>query len=230
MDFSTPIAMPRGTHYGSEYYCVYSIRAGRVVHLFSKLEYFNFLTMDTDPSVEKLCEQPLKIEYLNDAGKTRHTVFDLWVKYKDGREELQEVKYSKELTDDSKGALRSQNQILVQRRWCEDNGVAYTVRTEKDIIKGQFLIQNLSVIAGLARRYTPQNESTFNSLIARYLDDADYDGRKSVTVRELIEKELLPIPYQWAHLAYMYVNGLVTMNLHTKSLDLNTEVKLLCRK
>lgn len=226
MDFSTPITMPRGSHYGSEYYCVYSIKAGRVVHLFSKLEYFNFLTMDTDPSVDKLCEQPLKIDYLNDAGEIRHTVFDLWVKYKDGREELQEVKYSKELTDSSKGALRSQNQILVQRRWCEDNSVDYTVRTEKNIIKGQFLIQNMSVIAGLARRYTPQIESTFNSLIVRYLNDADYDGQKSVTVRELIERGLLPPHFEWAHLAHMYVKGIITLNLENSPLDKDTEVKL----
>jgi hypothetical protein len=67
MTFTTPIEMPFSMHYGNEHYTTYSVKVGRVVNLFSKLEYFNFLTLETDPTVETFCEQPLEIEIREDA-------------------------------------------------------------------------------------------------------------------------------------------------------------------
>lgn len=66
MEFTKPIAMQRSTHYGNNYFSVYSNKIKRVVHLFSNLEYYNFLTLETNPQVETFCEQPLKIEIIQD--------------------------------------------------------------------------------------------------------------------------------------------------------------------
>ena len=225
MNFDKPIEMPRGSHYGCDYYILFSAKIGRVVRFFSKLEYMNFLSLELDPTVEKFCEQPLKIQITED-NKIKEAVFDMWVKYKDGREELQEVKYSKELTDDSKSAIRSQEQIRRQKHWCEDNNVPFVVRTENDLLKGEYLIQNQSVLAALVRRYTPNSAHYYDKLIVRYLEDAAHDGRKKVLVGELISKELLPIGCEWAHLAYMYANGMIGLNIATKPLDHKTEVRL----
>lgn len=228
MTFTKPIEMPRGTHYGSEYYTTFSVKAKRVVNLFSRLEYYNFLTLETSPTVETICEQPCQIDLIED-GKAKKAIFDMWVKFKDGREELQEVKYTKELTGDSMAAIRSQEQIRRQKHWCEDNGIQYVVRTEKDIICGTYAMQNLNVIAGLVRRYIPIDADYYNKLIIRYLEDACYDGRKKVLVRELISKELLPVADAWGHLAYLYVDGRIDLNINSKPLDIKTEVRLICQ-
>ena len=225
MTFTTPIEMPFSMHYGNEHYTTYSVKVGRVVNLFSKLEYFNFLTLETDPTVETFCEQPLEIEIRED-GKIKKAVFDMWVRYKDGREELQEVKYTKELSGDSAAAIRSQEQIRRQKHWCEDNDFPFVVRTEEDLLKGEYLMQNRSVIAGLVRRYTPTNAEHYNKLVIRCVEDAYYAGYKKILVNDLIRKELLPIGSEWGHLAYMYVRGMINLNISNKPLDLRTEVRL----
>lgn len=221
----TPIEIPRGTHYGNEFYAVYSVKVGRIVNLFSKLEYFNFLTLETDPTVETFCEQPLEIQIVED-GKVKKAIFDMWVRYKDGREEFQEVKYTKELSGDSAAAIRSQEQIRRQKHWCEDNNFSFVVRTEDDLLKGEYLIQNRSVIAGLVRRYTPTNAEHYNKLVIRCIEDAYYERRKKILMNDLITKELLPIGNEWAHIAYMYVRGMIDLNIGSKPLDLRTEVRL----
>lgn len=43
--------MARATHYGNNYYEVYSKKLKRIVSLFSSLEYTNFLTLEINPSV-----------------------------------------------------------------------------------------------------------------------------------------------------------------------------------
>ena len=47
MNFSKPIDMPISTHYGNNYYTVYSKKLHRICQFYSNLEYFNFLSLDT---------------------------------------------------------------------------------------------------------------------------------------------------------------------------------------
>lgn len=227
MTFTTPIEMPRGSHYGSDFYTVYSVKAGRVVNLFSKLEYYNFLALETDPNVETFCEQPCEIQIVED-GKAKKAIFDMWVRYKDGREELQEVKYSKELTGNSKSAIRSQEQIRRQKHWCEDNGIPFVVRTEAEIIDGQFSVPNRQVIANLVRRYNVDDSTEYyKKLVIRTLDDADYD-KKTLKIADLLLGEKLPIGQEWMLLCYLYVNGVIDLNIKNRPLDARLEVTL-CR-
>lgn len=58
---------------------------------FSNLEYENFLTLEMNPDVEFMCEQPLQIKIMVD-GILGKSVLDFWVKYNDRHEEIQEVK------------------------------------------------------------------------------------------------------------------------------------------
>lgn len=51
MNFDKPNDMARATHYGNNYYEVYSKKLKRIVRLFSSLEYTNFLTLEINPSV-----------------------------------------------------------------------------------------------------------------------------------------------------------------------------------
>ena len=74
MYFDKPIKMPRGTHYGSNYWEVYSKKMGRKACFFSNLEYHNFLTLEMNPDVIQMCEQPLEIEIMVDGKNLRHSV------------------------------------------------------------------------------------------------------------------------------------------------------------
>lgn len=225
MNFVTPLEHARSESYGSEFYCVYSVKARRIVTLFSKLEYYNFLVLETDPDVDTLCERPCQIDAVM-GDESKKLVYDMWVRFKNGREELQKIKYAKDLNGDSASAIRAQEQIRRQKLWCEENGLPFVVLTENDLLRGEYLMGNCSVIAGLVRRYTPTDADYYNKLIIRYINDANRDGHKKVLMGELLNKELLPFGSEWAHIAYMHVNGMINLTIKNKPLDLKTEVRL----
>ena len=155
MNFDQPLAMPRSTHFGNNYFAVYSNKLHRVCHFYSNLEYYNFLTLELDHEVTKFCEQPTEIQILQN-NELKRAILDMWVKYSDGREEFQEVKYEAELTGTDELSMRSQEQIRREAEWCKTNNIGFVVRTDKTISKGQFYLRNLNVMAAHLRRYIPK--------------------------------------------------------------------------
>ena len=218
MHFIEPILMPRGTHYGNNYWEVYSSKIKRKVCLFSNLEYENFLTLEMNPLIKHFCEQPLKVDVIIDGEESR-TVFDFWVKYQDGFEEMQEVKYSSELTGNDKSSLRTQSQIERQKFWCEQNHINYCIRTEETINKGKFFIRNYNIMAAKVRRYVPSNIDFLQDKIEEILV-----LEKKITIGELIQREELPENYELSFLSYLYYIGRIYMNIENKPLDFSTEV------
>ena len=73
--FTTPIKMPRGTHYGSNYWMFESKKIHRCVTAYSNLEYENLLTLEMNPEVEYYCEQPYSATVFV-GGKEYKTIFD----------------------------------------------------------------------------------------------------------------------------------------------------------
>lgn len=222
MNYTVPIEMPRGTHFGNNYHIVYSSKLKRKCCFFSDLEYYNFLSLEINPMVDTFCEQPAKIEIIEE-NKIRHVIFDMWVRYKNGREEFQEVKYESELTGNSKEALRSQEQIRKEQHWCDENNISFIVRTDKTIPSGRFFIKNANVIAARLRRYCPTEEKYYNPLILTALKKTNY-----LTISEMINSKLLPLNNEFNHLCYMYEKGLICMNIADRPIDMNTEV-ILCQ-
>ena len=223
MNFTSPIEMPRATHYGNNYYRTYSPKLNRVITCYSNLEYYNYLTLETNPLVKTFCEQPLKIEIIQD-DKVKYAIFDMWVKYHDGSEEFQEVKYSSELNGNDPSSVRSQEQIRRQENWCKDNAVKFVVRTEKDIIKGPFYLRNLNVISSRIRRYVPNENIYYQPRIIKALR---HNG--NLTIGELIKNKLLPIGNELNHICYLYSTGIIDMNIADRPIDNKLEVKL-CRQ
>ena len=219
MDFKKPINMPRGTHYGSNFFIVYSQKIKRNVKLYSNLEYYNFLNLEVDPNVSYFCEQPHKIDVVID-DKLSHAIFDMYVRYKDGTKELQEVKYEAELTNDDDSARRSQEQIRREQRWCEDNHYQFKVRTEKDIDKGKFWLQNLNVIAARRRQYTPTDNGFYKQQLQLVLK------KKTLTIEHLCDNRLLPIDYEMDHISYLYCQGFIDMDVANRPFDKRMEVRL----
>lgn len=217
--YQKPIEMPRGTHYGSDYWIAYSYKLKRMVHLYSMLEYANFITLEMDVAVEFFCEQPLKIEDLHSSTAKQVSVFDFWVQYKDSAHEFQEVKYSSELTDTTDSAMRSQQQIEFQRNWCLSNGHTYRVITEKDLYLGQFWIQNLELLHSHLLRYNPSERNDLQRLY-NILES------KSLSLEEIMSLKVLPLNYEWSVLAHQFYTGKINMNLKDRPLDNYTEVSL----
>ncbi|MFF2876161.1 TnsA endonuclease N-terminal domain-containing protein [Gottfriedia sp. NPDC057991] len=67
----------------------------------------------------EFCEQPLKIEYEYE-GKKRASIFEMWVKFRDGSEEFREIKYKSMLQNDHENYDDTMRQIQLQK-----NGVDF---------------------------------------------------------------------------------------------------------
>lgn len=224
MYFDKPIKMPRGSHYGSNYWEVYSKKMGRKACFFSNLEYHNFLTLEMDPNVMQMCEQPIEIEIMID-GKNEKSILDYWLKYTDGSEEIQEVKSVESLKEGSKDYIRTNVQIHKQKLWCEENNIPYTVRSEKEIYAGEYLIENFAIMASKVRRYKPPDDlRRYENLLIGYLE-----ASKTTEIRMLVESGRLPLGNEINLLCYMHFVGTIRMDIANRPLDIRTEVALIGR-
>ena len=145
----------------------------------------------------------------------------MWVLYRDGREEFQEVKYTSERTGDSAEAIRSQEQIRRERLWCTENNIDLVIRTEKNISQGRFFLNNANTIAARLRRYTPTEDEFYNPKVMNVLEKY-----KKISVKDLINNGLLPIHSEIDHLCYMYEKGLIDLNINNQPLGDRTEVTI----
>lgn len=131
---------PRG-HYGSNFWEVYSPRLRRNVHLYSDLEYDHWVLIELDPTIKTFCEQPLRIS-ANMEGKVVHSIIDMWIRWKDGREQFREIKYFSELAKES----TEKRQLKAQQAWATLHGHDYKIHTEKTIRANPLLIANWKII------------------------------------------------------------------------------------
>lgn len=220
MEYTVPIKMPRGTHYGSNYYEFLSRKLKRIVTAFSSLEYWNQICLEMDYNVEKYCEQPIETEVFFD-GKIHKTVFDVWVKYKDGREEFQEVKMAEELENETAVSGRSYKQIAIQKAWCEQNGKKYVVRTDRDIILGTHFIRNLLYLYPKVLRIE-STDSVAEKHILKFIDE-----RETVTVGQLINGGIISSQNGIDILANLYYKGeLCFSDLATEPFGFSMEVRI----
>lgn len=221
MYFEKPIKMSRSTHYGNNYWEVFSKKMKRKACFFSNLEYHNFLTLEMNPRVIQMCEQPLEIEVMID-GKIQKSILDFWIKYDDGNEEIQEVKSVESLTEGSNDYIRTREQIRKQKLWCEQNNIAYTIRSDKEIYVGEYTIENYAYMASRVRRYIiPEDIKSYRSVLIGYLDAC-----KKVDICMLIESGRLPLGNEINFLCYMHFEGVVCMSIDDRPLDNRTEVFL----
>ena len=154
----TPVPIKRSSKYGNNYWETYSPKMNRTVRLFSDLEYDNWVLVETNPAVDVFCEQPFEIQYSYD-GKPAKSIPDMWLKYKDGYQSLVEVKYSKELTPESKNYLKTDRQVNIQKSYCVEKGFNHRIRTEKDIRGDGIFLANMKMLLpyikkqGVSHRY-----------------------------------------------------------------------------
>ena len=218
MDYTVPVKMPRSTHYGNNYYEFRSRKLKRTVTAFSNLEYWNQICLEMDYQVEKYCEQPLETEVYFDS-HTYKTIFDIWAKYIDGREEFQEVKLAEELENENAVSGRSFKQIAIQKAWCEQNGKKHVVRTDRDILLGTHYIRNLLYLYPKALRIEG-TDVVAEKHILKYVGDRGFS-----TVGQLINGGIISSWNGIDVLADLYYKGKVWFgNIENDPFSFETEV------
>lgn len=216
--YNTPIIMPRGTHYGSDYWIIYSKKLQRQVHLYSMLEHANFIVLEMDSHVEYFCEQPLKITDINDT--RQQSIFDFWVYFTNGTHEFQEVKYSNELTETTESALRSQKQITFQSNWCKKQNHAYRVVTEKDLYQSEYYINNLEILYSFVLRQSTPIITEKENALYKFLMTG------SQTISAIEKQAIFSEENIMANLALLYYKGSITIDILNRPLDRKTEIGL----
>ena len=216
--YTSPIKMQRSTHYGSNYYIIPSRKLRRNVTAFSYLEYCNILTLEMDSNVEFYCEQPINATVYVDGVKSS-TIFDAYVYYVDGREEMQEIKYFDELHSDNKKGERDRLQIKRQELWCTQNNIGYSIRTEQIIMPGEYTIRNLEWLAAKARRYCYSNDIA-RKIIRTYLEE-----NGGMTIGQLYTSGNLTKENGLNLLADMFYRGEISFsNFDSEQISNKTEV------
>jgi len=138
--FKMPVWDPRRGSYGNNLWQAFSQKLGRRVKSYSDIEYNHYILVESNPDIVSFCEQPVKVlGHVDDRNCASY--MDMWILWRDGREEFREVKYAKDL--DKPRVIR---QIEIQRSWCERNGFKHSIITEKEIYKNQILLRNWKLI------------------------------------------------------------------------------------
>lgn len=140
----SPRSLGMFSQYAHNRWQVFSPKENRPVILYSNLEYDHWALVELNPDIERFCEQPLKIQIKLPVGLVT-TTFDMWLRWKSGREEFREVKHESDLHDPSPGA-RAARQTAAQRRWCELNDKDYTIVTDKIIRSNSIYLSNCKMI------------------------------------------------------------------------------------
>ena len=219
--FTEPIPMPRGKKYGNNYWLFLSKKIGRRVTAYSNLEYDNLISLEMDHEVEYFCEQPFKASLILD-NVCCETIFDVWVLYKNGREEFQEVKYSFEVNNPD-SQTRTVKQIQLQKQWCMYNNQNYVIRTDEDLYLGQYYMMNLRYMASKIRRcnipsgiQTAKEREIIKLLNQRYMN-----------VDDVCSCGVFPKGMESDFLSMMYYKGLICFsNIENEIINGKTEVYL----
>lgn len=151
-----PLITDASKKYGNNRWLAFSNKLKRVVYLFSDLEYEHWLQVETDPDIIDFCEQPIKMEMIEN-GKTYSSIVDMWVKYKSNEEAYIEIKYRKDLLKDT-----VKKQIYIQEVLCQVNQIKHLIKTEDEIKLNPIKLSNLKFIIKQVKNSVNVDCSTLN--------------------------------------------------------------------
>lgn len=213
----SPVTISRNMYYGSNFWSAYSHKLKRDVRFYSDLEYEHWLLVETNSDIVAFCEQPLKIAYEFE-GKNTHTIFDMWVQERSGKEYFVEVKYSQEMHKGNKKYNRTMKQLEIQRAWCEENGKEYRIMTEKEIREPRIYLDNMRLFVSLTNHFIeviPYQEEKILNLI----------NNGCFSVSELCSSyPSIPLRDIYIILSKNVVEGRIQANLDSLDFGYKTEV------
>lgn len=163
-----PVWVQPQNNYGSNRWIVYSPKLDRVVILYSDLERDHWVLVEADLTIVQFCEQPLRISVRLASG-TVQTIFDMWLKFRNGHEELREVKYK----DQVDGSPRAKRQLEAQATWTSLVSFRYSLVTEDVIRANPVFLANwkriLSYLGPRSRADLRREMDQIRSLLAKFV-------------------------------------------------------------
>jgi hypothetical protein len=147
----------------------------------------------------------------------------MWVLYRNGNEEFQEIKYLEQLTNPAnKEYQRCTDQVAFQKKWCKSNNMNYVIRNEDTIELSEFYIENMLHLSSRINSYDPIYAKSFYNQLTKLF------GANETTLENLYYTLGSPIYFDefLSIMCFAHYDGIVVLNLLNKTLGLNTEVKL----
>lgn len=213
----TPIDIRRSSHYGSNYWETYSPKLKRIVKAFSDLEYDNYVLVETNPKIKSFCEQPIRIKCFWE-GNLVESIFDMWIKWDDEKEEFIEVKYLSELDPVNPKSDRSIRQTNVQRRWCADHRHNYRIQTEREIRDNSIFLANMKVVLSyVKKRLMPIETDIMN--ICKIIQQKKYTIGEIINIIPELDEERI-----FESISWMIYQGKIFSNVEKIPLSVKTEV------
>lgn len=144
---SKPVWNPGRGSYGNNLWQTYSPKLGRVVKLYSDLEYHHWILVEATPEIVTFCEQPVKMLSMVE-GRDRASYIDMWVQWRNGTEQYREIKYARDMAQiESKPLLV--RQLAIQKLWCVRHGADHAIITDEQIHINKLLLQNWRLILSI---------------------------------------------------------------------------------
>lgn len=144
LKFAQSVKPPPRGKYWSNLWNVFSPKISRYLTLYSDLEYYYWIKIESDADIVGFCEQPTIAKGWFE-GKRGESIFDFWVLKNYGKEEYWEVKYSHDLeTAENKHELIKQ--LTIQKQWANKHNFSYYVKSDSELLEHVVLLDNWSKI------------------------------------------------------------------------------------
>ncbi|MCD1257647.1 hypothetical protein B5M42_002185 [Paenibacillus athensensis] len=201
---------------------VYSKKIRREVRLQGDLEYDHWVLIETDPLVQTFCEKPREIIHFFD-GKPIKSVFDMWIKRRDGAEEFVAVHYSYEMdTHHKRRNASAVEKVKSQEQWCQEHRYLYSMKRENEIRSNPILLENKKLLLPYIR------ESAFSNMDETVVKAIKYKINNGCTNVRQIENELHSFQKEKVRrlIFTLMVEGLLNSNIDQIPIGHHTEVFL----
>ena len=216
--YNQPVVGGIRGRYGNNRWKAYSEKMQRSVNLYSDLEYYYWILIETDPQVSVYCEQPVRAS-IQTGGKTVDTIFDFWERRSSGEERFVEIKYSHEIDPNSaRASNRSIQQTTAQKEWCELQGYEYAVVTEQCVYaRPQYLKNKKRILSFVHEKITEHD-------VKRVLNVLE---GKTLLVGDLVNHFTLETPSRaLVTVAHLLFSGAAEADLDTVDYGFNTLIWL----
>lgn len=154
-------------------------------------------------------------------GEYKESIFDMWIKLEDGKEEFLEIKYSSDLENLDKRKDRISKQIKLQQKWCKENNYPHRIVTEKHI-RVQPLLSNSKIILPYIKKMKQTSE------ITKYKILKSLNNETSTTIKSLADQlKEIQTSELFQGIFSLYLSKQVIIDIESTPINQNTEVLLI---
>lgn len=215
-----PIKIKRSQKFGLNYWHGNSLKLNREVTFFGDLSYEHYLQVECDSTIETFCERPLEIAYSID-GMLKYCTPDMWVKYKDGKEEFRTLIYGSFIDKNGNKKIETSHLLNAQQKWCDDKGFHFSIYTEKTLRENLIWVDNCRILLSFLRYFNPDyHKSVLNEIISLL--------SKEKSSLEMIQNTLYMHSSQDSQIAVFYglFTGILNASLKQQPIKQSMEVWL----